>query len=500
MLAAGRGPGTETLHGFLDNTIIFKIIDGAIVNALPAESALRFNFRRSIRSGRASDFTVAARTAPLAIILLLQGPLSLFANGGAFYTSVIERTGNLVPMEKPLISLEKETFDAYIARDDVGVYVTYLLANHGPADSVTFGFPVDLATPETLNIPNGYDYVRENSLSEFRVEDGGRLVPIEKTITKPVSAAERPAGLDPKIQLVRRWSLMTLKFEAGIGKYLTVSYKVRCMALDEGFEGDTLWKYGIRTFLYTFHPAATWGNGRVGSLNVAIDTKWLRENDLPPVARLAPPGSSDEAGKLRWTFHDQDLAKLHDLTFSYDPSDLYADAQIKRNLLGPAHVKSLIVSSTLPAAGSFNYGKGSMRDNDLRTAWAEGAKGPGIGETIIFEPKDAYVTEIALLNGFVSNEALYYANARIKKLRVEVECGEGAEESERHQTQEIILPDRPYKDLNPRFPFAFVDWVVQHPSGDGFIQKVKLTILDVYPGRKYQDTAVTELYICGSGR
>ena len=30
VLAAGRGPGTETLHGFLDNTIIFKIIEGQL--------------------------------------------------------------------------------------------------------------------------------------------------------------------------------------------------------------------------------------------------------------------------------------------------------------------------------------------------------------------------------------------------------------------------------------------------------------------------------------
>lgn len=290
---------------------------------------------------------------------------------------------------------------------------------------------------------------------------------------------------------------MTLKFEAGKKKYLTVSYKVRCMALDEGFEGDTLWKYGARTFLYTFHPAATWGNGRVGSLDVAIDTKWLRENDLQPVTRLAPPGSSNEAGELRWTFRDQDLAKLPDLTFSYDPSNLYADAQIKRNLLDPTHVKSLTVSSTLASDGSFDYAKKSMRDGDLRTAWVEGAKGPGIGETITLEPKNAYITEIGILNGFVANESLYYANARIKKLRIELECGEGAEANERRQQFEVSLPDRAYKDFNPRFPFSSVDWVVQHPSGDGFIQKVKLTILEVYPGRKYQDSAITELYICG---
>ena len=30
VLAAGRGPGTELLHGFLDNTVIFKIIAGEL--------------------------------------------------------------------------------------------------------------------------------------------------------------------------------------------------------------------------------------------------------------------------------------------------------------------------------------------------------------------------------------------------------------------------------------------------------------------------------------
>lgn len=443
---------------------------------------------------------MGSRVAFLTFALSFQVPLSLYANGGAFYTSVVERTGNLAPMEKPLISLEEETLNIRIDRDDAAVSVTYLFANHGPADSVTFGFPVDLATRETLDTPNGYDYVLDSSLSEFHAENGGQPVPIQKVIVKPVSTAERPIGLDPKIQLVRRWSLMTLTFEAGKKKYLSVSYKVRCMALDEGFEGDTLWKYGVRTFLYTFHPAATWGDGRAGSLKIMVNTNWLRENDLPPVTGLAPPGSSNEAGTLRWIFHDQDLAKLPDLTFSYDPGNLYADAQIKKNLLDPAHVKSFAVSSTLPASGSFNHGKDSMRDHDLRTAWAEGAKGPGVGETVIFEPKDAYVTEVALLNGFVSNEAFYYANARIRKLRVELECGEGAEEDDRNQRREIILPDRPYKDFNPRYPFASADWVVRHPPGSAFIEKVKLTILEVYPGRKYDDLAVTEFYVCGFGR
>jgi len=59
------------------------------------------------------------------------------------------------------------------------------------------------------------------------------------------------------------------------------------------------------------------------------------------------------------------------------------------------------------------------------------------------------------------------------------------------------LPDRSYKTLKGRYLFPSIDWVVQHGQGNGFIDKVKLTILEVYPGRQFQDTAITELYVGG---
>ena len=243
------------------------------------------------------------------------------------------------------------------------------------------------------------------------------------------------------------------------------------MAHDEGFEGDTLWKYGLRTFLYTFHPAATWGNGRVGSLDVAIDTKWLRENNLRPVTRLAPPGSSDEAGKLRWAFHDQDLAKLPDLTFSDDPGDLYADAQIKRNRLDPAHVKSLTVSSTLAAEGLFNYRKESMRDNGLRTAFSRAARDPGSAKQSPLSRKTPTLRRsLCSMAPFLTKRSTmpmrasrnYESNwsaARAQKKTIDI------------KDRKSTLPYRPYKDFNPRYPFASVDWVVQHPDDSGFIDK-----------------------------
>jgi hypothetical protein len=42
---------------------------------------------------------MAARAVFLTVTFFLEAPLSILANGGAFYSSVVERTGNLVPME-----------------------------------------------------------------------------------------------------------------------------------------------------------------------------------------------------------------------------------------------------------------------------------------------------------------------------------------------------------------------------------------------------------------
>ncbi len=434
------------------------------------------------------------------IIASLSLTNSLYANGGVFYSSVMERTGNLVPMRKPLISLDAETLGVVINQDAVAVSVTYNLTNHGPADSVAFGFPVDLVMPESIDTPNGYDYILSFSLAEFKIKDGAKELLVEKTITEPLSGREASSSLEQKIRLFRRWSLMTLPFAAGEKKTLSVSYKVTSIGRDKGFEGDTLWQYGPRYFQYVFHPAASWGNGRVGHLQVSLDATWLRRNDLPPVSNLSLPHGDEDAGKVSWAFQDVDLATLSNLSFSYEPGSFYQDARIKKCLLESPAFFTLSVSSSLPGSGSYRYGKESAQDRDLRTAWVEGVKGTGLGETITFHPKGSYVTEVGLLNGFVANETFYYDNARIKKMRVEIRCGEGAEENGRYQTEEIIVPDRLYKKFSPRYPFDFVDWVVRHPQGDGFIEEVKITILETYPGRKFEDLAVTEFYVCGFKR
>src|SRR3712207_3649121 len=84
-------------------------------------------------------------------------------NGGTFSISAVQRTGDLVPEKKSAITLEREELHIRIEADDAFVRVSYELLNRGPADDVAFGFPVDVATSETLPAPNGYNWVLENS-------------------------------------------------------------------------------------------------------------------------------------------------------------------------------------------------------------------------------------------------------------------------------------------------------------------------------------------------
>ena len=423
----------------------------------------------------------------------------LSANGGTFSISAVQRAGDLVPEKKSAITLEREELHIRIEGDDAVVQVTYSLLNRGPADDVAFGFPVDIATSESLPAPNGYDRVLSNSFGDLKVLDNGKPVPVQGTRETPLPANERPRTVDEKLELVRRWSLMTLSFTAGERKQLVVSYRVRCVGTDYGFEGDWDWKFSKRTFFYTFRPAATWGDGRVGELTVKLDTSWLRERDIP-IVNVSPGGEMDASGVMRWRLRNQPLDTLHDLVLEYDPAIFHRHNAIARQLIDPRALPHLEVSSSLHEEGR-TYSHVAMLDRNLATSWVEGAAGNGIGESIVMIPKNVHLSAIGVLNGYWASAPLYRANGRIKRLRVELDVsGEHIAPDERHQVSEVTLPDRRYGDLNRRYPLTSADWVLNFPNGSGFVERVKLTILEAYPGSEFEDTAVTEFYVCGSAR
>jgi len=139
-------------------------------------------------------------------------------------------------------------------------------------------------------------------------------------------------------------------------------------------------------------------------------------------------------------------------------------------LVRPTSVTS---SSTLKATSSNNYRATNLTDGDLTTAWNEGAEGPGLGEWVLFEfSRQLDLSRIEVANGYQKDDDRYYGNPRVKSLGVEYSNG---------TTQLIRLLDtQDYQSIMPTR--QAVEWV-------------KFTIISVYPGEAWEDTALSEVRI-----
>ena len=146
-------------------------------------------------------------------------------------------------------------------------------------------------------------------------------------------------------------------------------------------------------------------------------------------------------------------------------------------------------SSYLKPQGRNSYDVRKMDDGLVNTAWIEGVKGCGVGENITFtftekNFKEAHLEKInfngfLVINGYCKDKKSWKENFRVKKIRIA------------HNDQpryEAVLHDS-MNVQDTRFPETI--WL--HP-GD----TVKVTILEVYPGDKYQDTAISELVPLGA--
>jgi len=112
---------------------------------------------------------------------------------------------------------------------------------------------------------------------------------------------------------------------------------------------------------------------------------------------------------------------------------------------------------------------------DSEGAWVEGASGDGIGEGFVIESRrdkqDKKWKSLLIINGFISarNPKLYKENGRVKKIRVEgIESG---------VSKVLDVLDTPHPQT---VDISFLP----------FPEDIRVTIADVYPGTKYEDTAI----------
>ncbi len=131
---------------------------------------------------------------------------------------------------------------------------------------------------------------------------------------------------------------------------------------------------------------------------------------------------------------------------------------------------------------AYNYVPLNAHDLNFKTAWVEGVKGNGIGEYLEYRFDNTHprVTEIIIHNGYVKTDKAWKENGRVKKMK-------------------MIMNGKPYalldlKDTKAAQHFKF------EPLGrrqDGRDLYIRFEIMEVYPGSKYEDVAISEIYFDG---
>lgn len=152
-------------------------------------------------------------------------------------------------------------------------------------------------------------------------------------------------------------------------------------------------------------------------------------------------------------------------------------------------VSGFKASSTLAPVNDIAYSANKAHDFDITTAWVEGKPDQGIGEYLEYNidmtpanaSKNLGITKIILANGYKKTKTIWQENARVKRLK-------------------MFVNEKPYGilELLDAFEFQVIDsGKIMLPFKK--ITKIRFEILDVYPGTKFQDTAITELLFDGVG-
>jgi len=151
---------------------------------------------------------------------------------------------------------------------------------------------------------------------------------------------------------------------------------------------------------------------------------------------------------------------------------------------GPTKVTA---SSQLKSQGKNNYEPENAHDLDLATAWVEGKKGDGIGEYLLyhFTQGSPRITQIKVANGYVKSEKAWRNNSRIKKLKLSID-------------------EKPYAILNLEdkraiqvFDFDPIGHPKRNEQGGASNWTMKFEIMEIYPGDKYDDMVISEIFFNG---
>lgn len=365
--------------------------------------------------------------------------------------------GTVKPINEDDVRMKNEVVVVTLEKDRYFVEVDYEFVNSGDAKTVMMGFPNVESAPYA------------ESIDDFKMWARGERLDVTRRF-----AEERPTE-DEQWTGRECYECSDVSFEAGETVRVRNAYSQRYER-----DYDDSW----RKARYVLTTGALWKDDiesvRVEVVAAAHPTEFMPRvsffrdyGDTATYAGLTiTPGAFPRSGARR-VFEWRNVEPDFNLEITFPPR-LW---------------KYGMATTTLEADG-YDYSPDRALDGDPRTAWVEGAKDEGIGEALHIEcadylaggklPGDPKLRAIGVVNGYAKSEAIWRANARVKRARVTLISGDDADPTETSFT--TTLADKPEEQI------------VEFPE-PVFVRGVEIVILEVYSGDKYADCAVSEVYL-----
>lgn len=131
-----------------------------------------------------------------------------------------------------------------------------------------------------------------------------------------------------------------------------------------------------------------------------------------------------------------------------------------------------ITASSILDPNKPNYIPKNIADQNTATAWVEGKEDDGVGEWIKFEsPSVQEIYKVDIYNGYQKSYELFQANSRLKAVKIEFSDGTSLIKTFKDDLGKTsIMLGKPVRTTS-----------------------IKFTILDIYKGKKYSDTCISEI-------
>jgi hypothetical protein len=418
------------------------------------------------------------------------------ANGGG-YSFGVTFTGSVAPFQASgteHVRILEEKLDVDLRRTDASVAVRYTMKNvAGEPVRVRFGFPVEARPRDEDELggdePQSPEQRRKDLLRAIQQLEGyavtadGKPVRSEFQVEPFATGSVKAFPGSRTLQGIGGWMVSEVTFPAGAPVVLEIRYSADYMG-ELSFVSDDVNRSEL-SFVYRLSTGAVW-SGPIGKGIVTLRADGIPADEVEvaaPRERFARNGD-----RWTWAFHDLEPTLADDITIRaipgfFEKTGFYGESPLLSDSLayleragkwGEGHQRFRAkASSTLAPAKDHGFGPEHLAERSPAAPWAEGVAGPGIGEWVELQAtRPRPLLAIEIWPGFQSAKRPERFRQNGRPARVEIVL-----DGEHRFT--ATLGDRPEGQLVPILGYS-------KP-----VSKVRIAILDVFPGTRFADTCIS---------